>query len=97
MSHDFGFSPTGFQMFVHFVTENPSKIPAVRAMLESRYRIVCLLRGKGDAQTGSNGVLMVDADLRVAARVEQIRISSHPLQHREGPYSLIDSRQTRTS
>jgi putative nucleotidyltransferase with HDIG domain len=61
-------------MFVHFVTDEPSKIPAVRAMLEPRYRVVCQLLGKGDAQTGSNGVLMVDADLRVAARVEQIRL-----------------------
>jgi putative nucleotidyltransferase with HDIG domain len=61
-------------MFVHFVTNEPSKIPAVHAMLEPRYRVACQLLGKDDAQTGSNGVLMVDADLRMAARVDQIRL-----------------------
>jgi putative nucleotidyltransferase with HDIG domain len=61
-------------MLVHFVTDEPSKIPAVRAMLEPRYRVVSRLLGGGDVQTGSNGVLMVDADLRMAARVDQIRL-----------------------
>ena len=61
-------------MLVHFVTDEPTKIPAIRAMLEPRYCVVPRLLGKGEAQAGSNGVLMVDADLRIAARVEQISL-----------------------
>jgi putative nucleotidyltransferase with HDIG domain len=61
-------------MLVHFVTDEATKIPAIRAMLEPRYRVVSQLLGTGDTQTGSNGVLMVDADLRRAVRVEQIRL-----------------------
>ena len=61
-------------MLVHFVTDEPNKIPAVRAMLEPRYHIVPRLLGGGDPQIASHGVLMVDADLRKTARVEQIKI-----------------------
>jgi putative nucleotidyltransferase with HDIG domain len=61
-------------MLVHFVTDEATKIPAIRAMLEPRYSVVSQLLGTGDTQTGSNGVLMVDADLRRAVRVEQIRL-----------------------
>src|SRR5580692_4105222 len=60
-------------MLVHFVTDEPSKIPAIRAMLEPRYDVAPRLLGAGEMQI-SDGVLMVDADLRVAARVEQIRL-----------------------
>jgi putative nucleotidyltransferase with HDIG domain len=62
------------EMRVHFVTDEPAKIPAVRAMLEPRYQIVPQLLGGGDAQSGSSGVLMVDADLREMLRVEQIKL-----------------------
>jgi putative nucleotidyltransferase with HDIG domain len=61
-------------MLVHFVTDEPTKIPAIRAMLEPRYCIVPQLLGGGDTQLSSNGVLMVDADLRKEVRVEQIRL-----------------------
>jgi hypothetical protein len=61
-------------MLVHFVTDEPNKIPAVRAMLEPRYHIVPRLLGGGDTQKASHGVLMVDADLRKMACVEQIKI-----------------------
>jgi HD-GYP domain-containing protein (c-di-GMP phosphodiesterase class II) len=61
-------------MFVHFVTDEPTKIPAIRAMLEPRYHVVPRMLGGGDTQIGSNGVLMVDADLRKAVRVEQIKL-----------------------
>jgi HD-GYP domain-containing protein (c-di-GMP phosphodiesterase class II) len=61
-------------MLVHFVTDEPSKIPAIRAMLEPRYYIVPQLLGAGDTQIRSSGVLMVDADLRKEVRVEQIRL-----------------------
>src|SRR5258707_7212200 len=61
-------------MLVHFVTDEPTKIPAVRAMLEPRYRVVPQLLGGGDTQISPNGVLVVDADLRKVVRVEQIRL-----------------------
>jgi putative nucleotidyltransferase with HDIG domain len=66
-------------MLVHFVTDEPNKIPAVRAMLEPRYRVVPQLLGGGDAQNSTNGVLMVDADLRKMVRVEQIKLVLHRL------------------
>ena len=61
-------------MLVHFVTDDPTKIPAVRAMLEPRYHIAPQLLGSGDTQIGSSGVIMVDADLRKIHRVEQIQL-----------------------
>jgi putative nucleotidyltransferase with HDIG domain len=61
-------------MLVHFVTDEPTKIPAIRALLEPRYHVNPQLLGGDDAQISSNGVLMVDADLRQTVRVEQIRL-----------------------
>ena len=61
-------------MLVHFVTDDPTKIPAIRAMLEPRYHIAPQLLGSGDTQIGSSGVIMVDADLRKIHRVEQIKL-----------------------
>jgi putative nucleotidyltransferase with HDIG domain len=61
-------------MLVHFVTDEPTRIPAIRAMLEPRYRVVPQLLGGGDTQISSNCVLVVDADLRKMVRVEQIRL-----------------------
>jgi putative nucleotidyltransferase with HDIG domain len=61
-------------MLVHFVTDEPTKIPAIRAMLEPRYHVVSQLLGGGDTETSSNGVLMVDADLHNMVRVEQIKL-----------------------
>ena len=61
-------------MLVHFVTDDAAKIPAIRAMLEPRYDVAPQLLGTGDPQVYSNGVLMVDADLRKIDRVEQIRL-----------------------
>jgi len=61
-------------MLVHFVTDEPGKIPAIRAMLEPRYRVTPQLLGTGETQFSSSGVLMVDADLRVATRVEQLKL-----------------------
>ena len=60
-------------MLVHYVTDDPGKIPAIRAMLEPRYQVVPRLLGTGETQI-SDGVLMVDADLREAARIEQIKL-----------------------
>jgi putative nucleotidyltransferase with HDIG domain len=61
-------------MLVHFITDEATKIPAIRAMLEPRYRVVPQLLGDGDTQISLNSVLMVDADLRKAVRVEQIKL-----------------------
>jgi putative nucleotidyltransferase with HDIG domain len=60
-------------MLVHFVTDEPSKIAAIRAMLEPRFDVVPQLLGAGDTPDRSGGVVMVDADLRQIVRVEQIR------------------------
>jgi HD-GYP domain-containing protein (c-di-GMP phosphodiesterase class II) len=60
-------------MLVHFVTDEPTKIPAIRAMLEPQHDVASQLLGVGDTPIISNGVLMVDADLRKAAPVEQIK------------------------
>lgn len=60
-------------MLVHFVTDEPAKIPAIRAMLEPQYDVQSQLLGQGNAKISSDGVLMVDADLRKAAPVEQIK------------------------
>src|SRR5579863_9382572 len=65
--------PLGFEMLVHFVTDEPSKIAAIRAMLEPRFHVVPQLLGD-DTPISSDGVLMVDADLRMMVRVEQIRL-----------------------
>jgi len=66
-------------MLVHFVTDEPGKIPAIRAMLEPRYHVASQLLGAGETQIGPNGVLMVDADLREAVRVEQVKHVLHEL------------------
>ena len=62
------------QMLVHFVTDEASKIPAVRAMLEPQYLVVCQLLENGATQINPGSVLMIDADLRQGSRVEQIRV-----------------------
>ena len=59
-------------MLVHFVTDQTAKIPAIRAMLEPQYDVEFQLLGHGTA-ISTSGVLMVDADLRKAALVEQIK------------------------
>src|SRR5262249_25129509 len=60
-------------MLVHFVTDTPNKIPAIRAMLEPRHAVQSHLLGVADEQALSDGVLVVDADLRKPVPVEQIK------------------------
>jgi hypothetical protein len=60
-------------MLVHFVTDEPTKIPAIRALLEPQHVVEPRVLGVGDRQIVSSGVLMIDADLRKAAPVEQIK------------------------
>jgi HD-GYP domain-containing protein (c-di-GMP phosphodiesterase class II) len=60
-------------MLVYFVTDEPTKLPAIRAMLEPQHAVVpWVLDGDG---TGirSHGVLMVDIDLRQMTRVDQVK------------------------
>src|ERR1700761_532926 len=60
------------KMLVCYLTDEPGKIPAVRALLEPQYSVVPKLLG--DKPTvHPDDVLMVDADLRVMTRVEQIK------------------------
>jgi putative nucleotidyltransferase with HDIG domain len=68
-------------MLVHFVTDEPAKIPAIRLILEPRYQVVPRILGSDDTQPESSGVLMIDADLRKAVRVEQIRHLVQELGH----------------
>jgi putative nucleotidyltransferase with HDIG domain len=59
-------------MLVCYLTDEPAKIPAIRAMLEPHYHVVPGLLGE-EIAFGAGGVLMVDADLREMVRVEQIK------------------------
>jgi len=60
-------------MLVHFVTDEPNKIPAIRAMLEPQHSVESHLLGAAGAQALSNGVLVVDADLRKSVPLEQLK------------------------
>ncbi len=64
---------SGLMMLVHFVTDEPTKIPAIRLVLEPRHQVVPRILGSDDKPAESSGVLIIDADLRKEARVEQIR------------------------
>src|SRR5438045_8456704 len=66
-------------MLVYFVTDEPTKLPAIRAMLEPQHAVVpWVLDGDG---TGirSHGVLMVDIDLRQMTRVDQVKFMMQEL------------------
>ena len=64
----------GHKMLVHFVTDEPNKIPAIRAMLEPQHAVESHLLGATDGQALSDGVLVVDADLRKTVPVEQVKV-----------------------
>jgi putative nucleotidyltransferase with HDIG domain len=59
-------------MLVCYLTDEPGKIPAIRAALEPRYQIIAHVLGQ-EPVFAPSGILMVDADLRQAARVEKIK------------------------
>jgi putative nucleotidyltransferase with HDIG domain len=59
-------------MLVCYLTDEPGKIPAIRAMLEPHHYVVPRLLGDR-ASSGIGGVLMVDVDLREMVRVEQTK------------------------
>jgi putative nucleotidyltransferase with HDIG domain len=66
-------------MLVYFITDEPTKLPAVRAMLEPQYDVVPRLLGDGSDQASVRGVLMVDVDLRQMVRVEQVKLTLHQM------------------
>jgi hypothetical protein len=51
-------------MLVYFVSDEPAKIPTVRAMLEPQNRVALELSESGDTHINPNRLLVVDADLR---------------------------------
>ena len=67
-------------MLIHFVTDEPNKIPAVRAMLEPQHTVESHLLGTAAGQALANGVLLVDADLRQAAPVASLKTMLRDLQ-----------------
>src|SRR5579864_6549665 len=66
-------------MLVCYLTDEPSKIPAIRALLGSDHHLVPGVLGE-KVPLGSDGVLMVDADLRGMAGVEQMKEALSGLQ-----------------
>ena len=60
-------------MLVYFVTDEPTKLPAIRAMLEPQHAVVPWVLGGDGTGIRSHGVLMVDIDLRQMTRVDQAR------------------------
>jgi putative nucleotidyltransferase with HDIG domain len=67
-------------MLIHFVTDEPNKIPAIRAMLEPEHTVESHLLGTAAEQALSNGVLVVDADLRKAVPVAYLKSMLRDLQ-----------------
>jgi hypothetical protein len=51
-------------MIIHFVTDEPTKVPTVRAMVEPQFHVAPQLSEGGETQINPNNLLMVDADLR---------------------------------
>ena len=56
-------------MLIHFVTDEPNKIPALRTMLEPQHIVEPHLLAATAGQALADGVLLVDADLRKAVPV----------------------------
>ncbi|MEH2586992.1 HD-GYP domain-containing protein [Bradyrhizobium sp. AZCC 1721] len=66
-------------MLVYFVTDEPTKLPAIRAMLEPQHAVVPWLLGGDGTGIRSHGVLMVDIDLRQMSRVDKLKFVLHEL------------------
>src|SRR4029450_13627137 len=60
-------------MLVYFVTDEPTKLPAIRAMLEPQHAVLPWVLDGDGTRIRSHGVLMVDIDLRQMPRVDQLR------------------------
>lgn len=59
-------------MLIHFVTDEPKKISVIRAMVEPFHR-VAPIQLNSPASTASEGVIVVDTDLRQQDCVESVR------------------------
>jgi HD-GYP domain-containing protein (c-di-GMP phosphodiesterase class II) len=74
LNGDYSLPPAqNIAMLVNFVTDEPGKIPAIRAMLEPQFHVVPQVLQSDEPQAGANGMLMVDADLRKTDCVDRIR------------------------
>lgn len=62
-------------MLVYFVTDEPTKLPAVRALLEPQHAVLPWVLGGDGTGVRSHGVLMVDIDLRQMTRVDQLKFA----------------------
>ena len=60
-------------MLVYFVTDEPTKLPAIRAALEPQHAVIPWVLGGEGSGIRSHGVLMVDIDLRQMTRVDQLK------------------------
>lgn len=60
-------------MHVHFLTDEPNKIPKMRALLEPQHCVDPTIVGSNDIRVRHDGVVMVDVDLRRPDRIELIR------------------------
>jgi putative nucleotidyltransferase with HDIG domain len=67
-------------MLIHFVTDESNKIPAVRAMLEPQHIVESHLLGAAPGHPLSDGILLVDADLRKAVPVAYLKTMLRDLQ-----------------
>jgi putative nucleotidyltransferase with HDIG domain len=61
-------------MYVHFLTDEPNKIPRMKMLLEPEHRIEPTLLGIDGIRVRPDGIVVVDADLRRPERIEQIRM-----------------------
>ncbi len=61
-------------MLVHFLTDEPTKIPAIRAILGPEHDVAPQVLGTVSTSDISDGVVMIDADLRKPAPVEQLKV-----------------------
>jgi putative nucleotidyltransferase with HDIG domain len=78
-------------MLIHFVTDEPNKIPAIRAMLEPQHLVESHLLGTGAGQALSSGVLLVDADLRQAVLVATLKTILRDLQGVSEKFFVVQS------
>jgi putative nucleotidyltransferase with HDIG domain len=67
-------------MLVYFVTDEPTKLPAIRAMLEPQHAVVPWVLGGDGTGLRSHGVLMVDIDLRQMPRIDQLKFVLNELE-----------------
>jgi putative nucleotidyltransferase with HDIG domain len=60
-------------MLVYFVTDEPAKLPAIRAMFEPHHAVVPWVLDSDGTGVRAHGVLMVDVDLRQMPRADKLK------------------------